>query len=176
MLGNILIDFIFFIVYKQNLLFHQILKVPSKIDSLRHTVTYHSFQHYLLWTYLYNNYQKYNTSHLPDLVRAKNWGTIPKLQNTANIDKVEIGNVHLFIVSFTWAVPTNLESNSSTNNIDMTIRKLALVLVAIARMRKQEYTFLLATVDAACYLFKKDQELHSPYVGNMRIWEYGLLH
>ena len=46
------------------------------------------------------------------LVRAKSQGTIPKLHNSANIDKVEIGNVHLFIVSFTWAVPTSLESNS----------------------------------------------------------------
>ena len=48
----------------------------------------------------------------PALVRAKSQGTIPKLHNTANIDKVEIRNVHLFIVSFTRAVPTNLESNS----------------------------------------------------------------
>ena len=46
------------------------------------------------------------------LVRAKSQGTIPKLHNTANIDKVEIVNVHLFIVSFTQVVPTSLESNS----------------------------------------------------------------
>ena len=46
------------------------------------------------------------------LVRAKSQGTIPKLHNTANIEKVEIVNVHLFIVSFTQVVPTSLESNS----------------------------------------------------------------
>ena len=91
--------------------------------------TCHSFQHYLLRIYSYKNYHKCLSLQAKSttvsstkqaslqgislaLVRAKSQGTIPKLHNTANIDKVEIGNVHLFIVSFTWAVPKSLESNS----------------------------------------------------------------
>ena len=131
LLGNILIDFIFFIVYMQNFIISPKIGRPKQnwhwlwdiqLSIIHFSIFYSGFIYTIIIINVFSLQAKSTTVSSTKqaslqvislaLVRAKSQGTIPKLHNTANIEKVEIVNVHLFIVSFTQVVPTSLESNS----------------------------------------------------------------
>ena len=56
----------------------------------------------------------------------------------------------------------------STNNIAMMIRKLAMIYMAIAKMKKEEYTTHQSVIDATMNIVKKDQQLNPPFTASLR--------